>query len=127
MGTLDGLKPVVATIINTFGTSATFKSEQRGTGFDSTTGSAPKPTDLTRDVKVIISEYTKNEMASGFADETGSTIQAGDRKLIAAVTAGAEPKAGDHFIVDGLKWRIVEVKVTRGTDESILWECRVQR
>lgn len=119
MGLLDGLQPVVQTLMNTFGTTATYQPSQEGSGFDATDGIANKASPLNRTVKVVIAEYQKHELVGN--------VQAGDRKVLMAADDGLEPKSGDHIKVDGKQWRVMGVAVTRGTDDGLLWELQVRR
>jgi len=118
MGLLDApLRNVAKSLLNTFGTSVTFRLVTPGS-YDTTTGTQ-KPTETNTTVKGTLAAYTNHER--------GDSIQLGDRKLFVAASAlTVTPTTDDQIVIDSSVYRIVRNNVTYATDQAAIFELQIR-
>lgn len=59
------------------------------------------------------------------ANANGNTVETGDQLL--KITATTEPLMGDKILLDGLKYSIVSISLSRYTNQTILYTVHLKR
>lgn len=110
--TLDAqLRPLASELINQFGKSMTIRRDAR-TDYDPTTGAHSVDTVADCEIKGVIQSFPSGSATRGL-DKTmdESTIKTGDRMvLVAALDFEFKPEPGQHLIIDGDVWNVVDVQ-----------------
>ncbi len=80
------------------------------------------PGEVNSTIKVIVEDY--NLQSSGQAFASG-LIESGDKKLtVAAQSFAALPTTEDKFVVDGVTYRVVNVKITYSGELPAIYELQ---
>ena len=76
-------------------------------------------TTVSTNVTIVVTEYAKTEI-------DGTTIQAGDRKVLMTATAGVEPKPSDVLTISGKAFNVVNAMPLAPAGIAVMFEvqCR---
>jgi len=76
-------------------------------------------TTVTTNVTIVVSEYALSEI-------DGTTIQAGDRKVLMTAMAGVEPKPSDTLTISGKAYNVVNAMPLAPAGIAVMYEVQAR-
>ena len=89
------------------------------TGGDPWDPGSGTPTTVNTDVTIVVSEYALSEI-------DGTTIQAGDRKVLMTAMAGVEPKPSDVLTISGTAYTVINAMPLAPAGIAVMHEIQAR-
>lgn len=97
--------------------------EQTPVSFNPITGEDEPGTPVITDLIGVVVKF--GIFFTNDANANGNTVETGDQLL--KITATTEPLMGDKILLDGLKYSIVSISLSRYTNQTILYTVHLKR
>lgn len=97
--------------------------EQTPVSFNPITGEDEPGTPVITDLIGVVVKF--GIFFTNDANINGNTVEIGDQLL--KITAAIEPLMGDKILLDGLKYSIVSISLSRYTNQTILYTVHLKR
>lgn len=118
----DRMASTALRLIERFGSQQTLRDVTPGS-YDPVTGEATGDTPISQSAQVILSDYTLQESGQQYAE--GSEIRQGDKKIIIAAKGLSWPPALTTEVdVNGVLWKIVNVKESNPAGTPLVYFCQ---
>lgn len=118
----DRMASTALRLIERFGSQQTLRDVTPGS-YDPVTGESTGDTPISQSAQVILSDYTLQESGQQYAE--GSEIRQGDKKIIiAAKGLSWSPALTTEVDVNGVIWKIVNVKESNPAGTPLVYFCQ---
>lgn len=118
----DRMASTALRLIERFGSQQTLRDVTPGS-YDPVTGESTGDTPISQSAQVILSDYTLQESGQQYAE--GSEIRQGDKKIIISAKGLSWPPALTTEVdVNGVLWKIVNVKESNPAGTPLVYFCQ---
>jgi hypothetical protein len=94
-------------------------SQTTASGGDPWDPGSGTPATVNTDVTIVVSEYALSEI-------DGTTIQAGDRKVLMTATAGVEPKPSNVLTISGRAYTVINSMPLAPAGIAVMYEVQAR-